>query len=88
MTAVLLHLSDIHIKTPNDPILKRGESIAACLFSSLPLASHLFIVVSGDVAFSGEEKQYVLATDFLKRIQTVIQNETSIPVPIKRKSGD
>ena len=80
MTAVLLHLSDIHIKTPNDPILKRGESIAACLFSSLPSASHLFIVVSGDVAFSGEEEQYVLATDFLKRIQTAIQNETSIPV--------
>lgn len=80
MTAVLLHLSDIHIKTPNDPILKRGESIAACLFSSLHSASHLFIAVSGDVAFSGEEEQYVLATDFLKRIQTAIQNETSIPV--------
>ena len=27
MTAVFLHLSDIHIKTPNDHILKRGISI-------------------------------------------------------------
>jgi hypothetical protein len=51
MTAVFLHLSDIHIKTPNDPILKRGENIAACVFSSLPVASHLFIIVSGTFAF-------------------------------------
>ncbi len=80
MTAVLLHLSDIHIKTSNDPILKRGESIAACVFSSLPLASHLFIIVSGDVAFSGEENQYVLASYFLKKIQTAIKKESSIPV--------
>ena len=65
MTAVLLHLSDIHIKTSNDPILKRSESIASCVFSSLPLASHLFIIVSGDVAFSGEENQYVLASNFM-----------------------
>lgn len=80
MTAVLLHLSDIHIKTTNDPILKRGENIAACVFPSLPLASHLFIVVSGDVAFSGEENQYALAADFLTSIRTSIQKERSIPV--------
>lgn len=29
MTAIVLHLSDIHIKTAKDPILKRGASIAA-----------------------------------------------------------
>lgn len=80
MTAVLLHLSDIHIKTTNDPILKRGENIAACVFPSLPSASHLFIVVSGDVAFSGEENQYALATDFLTSVRASIQKERSIPV--------
>jgi len=68
MQTVLLHLSDIHIKTPNDPILKKGKDIAACIYSSLPSASHVFIVVSGDVAFSGEE------------IKSAIQNETSNPV--------
>lgn len=80
MQAVLLHLSDIHIKTHNDPILKKGKDIAACIYSCLPSASHVFILVSGDVAFSGEDFQYVLATDFLREIQAAIQNETSIPV--------
>lgn len=80
MQVVLLHLSDIHIKTSNDPILKKGKDIAASIYSSLPSASHVFIVISGDVAFSGENFQYDLATDFLKEIQAEIQKETSNPV--------
>lgn len=80
MQTVLLHLSDIHIKTHNDPILKKGKDIAACIYSFLPSASHVFIVVSGDVAFSGENFQYALATKFLKEIKSAIQNETSNPV--------
>lgn len=80
MSALLLHLSDIHIKTPKDPILKRGADIAACVYSYLPSVSHVFIVVSGDVAFSGEDSQYDLATDFLKGVQAAIQQESAIPV--------
>jgi hypothetical protein len=80
MTAVILHLSDIHIKTPQDLILQRGPLIAACINSTLHSAAHVFIVVSGDVAFAGEDTQYVLATDFLKGIQASIQKETAKPV--------
>lgn len=80
MTAVILHLSDIHIKTSQDPILRRGPLIAACLNPTLPSASHVFIVVSGDVAFSGEIAQYDLAKNFLKGIQADIKKETAIPV--------
>lgn len=80
MKIVILHLSDIHIKTPNDPILKRGENIATCIYSSLPSASHVFIVVSGDVAFSGNVAQYELANKFLHSIYDAIRQEKSIPV--------
>lgn len=66
MTALVLHLSDIHIKTSTDPILKRGKDIAASTFSSLPSASHVFIVVSGDIAYSGVKDEYNLAADFLQ----------------------
>ncbi len=55
MKAVLLHLSDIHIKTKKDPVLGVAKDIAACTYSSLPSTSRVFIVVSGDVAFSGEK---------------------------------
>ena len=75
MSVVLLHLSDIHIKSDNDPILDRGLAIAACTFSSLPFASHVFIVVTGDIAFSGETFQYALADKFFHDIQDGIKKE-------------
>lgn len=80
MTAVVLHLSDIHIKTARDPILNRGKDIAACVFASLPLASHVFIVVSGDIAFSGAASEYSLATPLFNEIRETIQKETGCPV--------
>ncbi|MCW5886715.1 MAG: metallophosphoesterase [Anaerolineales bacterium] len=80
MTAVVLHLSDIHIKTQKDPILQRGGDIAATVFSSLPAASRVFVVVSGDVAFSGKTSEYALASDFLTTILEAIAKESSCPV--------
>ena len=80
MTAVILHLSDIHIKSPQDPILKRAKNIAACMFSSLPSASRVFIVVSGDIAFSGKASQYALAEKFFAEIRNAILAEAVLPV--------
>lgn len=80
MTAVILHLSDIHIKSAKDPILKRAQSIAACVFSSLPSASKLFVVVSGDIAFSGQANQYALAATFFDEIRREILAEAELPV--------
>ena len=48
MKTLFLHLSDIHIKTENDFILKRGESIAATTFIHLPDVESVFIIISGD----------------------------------------
>ena len=79
MTAVILHLSDIHIKTAKDPILKRGASIAAATFASLPAASHVFIVCSGDVAYSGTSEEYKAATGLFTEIQKTIQKEKKLP---------
>lgn len=80
MTAVILHLSDIHIKSPKDPILKRTKNIAACVYSSLPSASKVFVVVSGDIAFSGQADQYALAEAFFSEIRSAIVAEADVPV--------
>jgi calcineurin-like phosphoesterase family protein len=80
MTAAILHLSDIHIKTARDPILGKAQAIAACIYSSLPLASHVFIVISGDIAFSGKAEEYALASRFLRDIESAIRIEKTIPI--------
>jgi hypothetical protein len=88
MTAVVLHLSDIHIKTAKDPILKRGASIAATTFASLPTASHVFIVCSGDVAYSGTTEEYEAAIALFSDIETTIRKEAACPVSFLLAPGN
>lgn len=80
MTALVLHLSDIHIKTSQDLILQNGKKIAASVFRFLPRASHIFIIVSGDIAYSGLKEEYALATTFLSSIRDELQKETETPI--------
>ena len=80
MTIILLHLSDIHIRDSHDPILKKASAIAKCGYSTSATASHLYIVVSGDIANSGEAAQYALASQFLNDIKADLVRETHLPV--------
>jgi hypothetical protein len=79
MTAAILHLSDIHIRTAQDPILGKAQAIAASIYSSLPLASHVFTLISGDIAFSGKAEEYALASRFLSEIESAIRIEKTMP---------
>ena len=80
MTVVILHLSDIHIRAEHDPILKRAQKVAAATYASLTNASHVFIVVSGDIAYSGQGPEYRLAEEFLIGVRDSIKDEASCSV--------
>jgi hypothetical protein len=80
MKAVILHLSDIHIKTESDPILTQAENIAKTTYSHITDTSHVFILVSGDIVFSGGVDQYELAAIFLNQVKTHIRTERDINV--------
>lgn len=80
MSALVLHLSDIHIRSERDPILKRAPEIARATYSALPRASAVLVVISGDVAFSGKKDQYDAALAFFEELRTEIQREQPLPV--------
>lgn len=86
--AVILHLSDIHIKTPQDAVLNRATAIAACLNPILPTAAHVFIVLSGDIANSGKSAEFKLAETFLNQIRSAIQKEKDLPVSLVTAPGN
>ena len=75
MKITILHLSDIHFRGSEDVIVKRAQQIAASSFSSARLSDACFIIVTGDIAFSGGSDQYVVANSFLSEIKTLILNE-------------
>lgn len=71
----ILHLSDIHIKSASDPILTVAKKIATAAYEYARDARLLFIVISGDIAFSGAKGQYDLAAAFLKEIKANLEVE-------------
>ena len=57
MKILLLHLSDIHFKTRTDTVLSQARFIAATAISRIHSAEAVFVVVSGDIAYSGNREQ-------------------------------
>lgn len=68
MKLLVLHLSDIHIRTPDDPILQRSGSIVSAVQNLLNPPDLILLIVSGDVAYSGQQDEYMLAWEFLDDI--------------------
>jgi hypothetical protein len=65
MQILLVHLTDIHVRTGHDGILSRAEDIKLACHSAAPNAAGCVIVLSGDIAFSGLTVQYEAAYAFL-----------------------
>lgn len=80
MKLLMLHLSDIHIKNSTNPALDRYKEIGATLFSVIPDAEALFIVITGDIAYSGSTEEYALATLFINNLIGHIKKTSEIPI--------
>ena len=80
MKILLIHLSDIHLKSTSDPILARAKSVAATANSRIHSASAVFIVISGDIAFSGKRAEYEAASVFLEDLRAALTEETEAPI--------
>jgi hypothetical protein len=64
MRIAIAHLSDIHFRAGANPVLSRAAQIAAAVNSVDPTPSLIAIVISGDVAFSGDAAEYSQAARF------------------------
>ena len=74
MKIYILHLSDLHMKAKEvqNPLLNRVENLAAAFNSIAPDASNCIIVISGDIAFSGNGEEYANASRFLEELKREI----------------
>ena len=66
MKVIILHLSDIHIKFGTNPVLTRVSSIANVLnICTYGEECTCFLVISGDIAYSGDSQEYKIAHKFI-----------------------
>lgn len=77
MKVMLLHLSDIHFGGPVDAVSSRLEAMVRVVPSVDPTVEHYILVLTGDVAFSGMDKEYERALDFICQLQELLLNEAN-----------
>ncbi len=87
MKLLLVHLSDIHIRTGEESVLRRGEAIVSAIQNLDYEVESVLLVVSGDLAFSGSEEQYTAVWALLKEVAAGLQVKLSAgrgdsPVPV------
>jgi predicted MPP superfamily phosphohydrolase len=85
MKLLLVHLSDLHIKSSTDHLLGRSQALGAAARAFGSEADARLLIVTGDIAFAGEEEQYDLAAQFLKEVSSAMieagPNGTHPPLP-------
>lgn len=88
MRITLLHLSDIHFHNHSNKITDKAEEIATTCYTEARQSDAIFIVVTGDIAYSGAADEYKVANDFLQLIKSKISAETSCFVEIVLVPGN
>lgn len=78
MSILIIHLSDIHLKSESNVniIMERVEKISGAVQRKVAGADTCFIVISGDVAFSGTPDQYEIATELIIRLKKALASSS------------
>lgn len=80
MGFVVLHLSDIHIRTESDIILGRINELKRACASIINSNDTVVIAVTGDIAYSGKQTEYLLANSLFNGLSEYLVNEKNAKV--------
>src|ERR1700722_12704632 len=72
MRAAIVHLSDIHFRAANNPIEARLPQLAAAICSTDPTCTEYLVLLSGDIADTGQEVEYETAKAFFNDLTSAI----------------
>lgn len=84
----VLHLSDMHVKSDRDLCLDFAGVIAGKCYEHVRSADGVLIVVTGDVAYSGQEDQYKIVGGFLSILAENLEKESGKNVSIAMVPGN
>jgi predicted phosphodiesterase len=78
MEIIILHISDIHLKISENPILDKIGDLNRVLRSMMKEYDACFVVISGDLAYSGKKEEYEKAFDLIASIDESIRKVSTI----------
>src|SRR6266702_3888316 len=62
MNLLILHLSDIHLKKETNAIIPKLDGLRGVIEAHAANVDACLIAISGDVAYSGKDAEYAIAT--------------------------
>jgi hypothetical protein len=72
---IVVHISDLHVRTKDSIALSRIRQMAGAVGSLRAESANVLVLVGGDIAFSGEAPQYSLVLDALSDLDASLRNE-------------
>jgi len=71
----ILHLSDFHFKETNNSFFQKVDKLILSISNKLHTSKYLFIVITGDLAYSGKRSEYEEVEKALKSIENSIEKK-------------
>jgi Calcineurin-like phosphoesterase len=78
MRLAIVHLSDLHIRTADSPLLSRANQIADAISSVTPEKLQVLLAWTGDIAFSGKAEEYKLATSLIEGVESALKSRATV----------
>src|SRR5215468_5006014 len=78
MKAIILHLSDLHLKATGNAIFDKLDKIHGAVNVHGEVFQAGFIAFSGDIAFSGKLEEYDLAKDLIEKLRASLKGAGGI----------
>jgi hypothetical protein len=69
MSIVVVQISDIHFSGPRDAIASRAKSVVQAVKAEAPNPAACFVVLTGDIANTGNAPEYGSAKEFVARLK-------------------
>lgn len=82
MKFLIIQLSDIHFKAENNSVLDKQEKLFEAIRNSTLEYEEIFLLVTGDTAFSGKSEEYAIGKTYLTDIKTKIEDYSKKKVNI------
>ena len=80
MKTAILHLSDLHISSPEDYIVSRTDIMANGIRYYINECNRCIIVITGDIIDKGNVAAYSIAKDFLTTLKNALSSEKEIDI--------
>ena len=75
MTIALVQISDIHLREGDNPVLDRIQAVAPDLRTLQMPVTATYLLMPGDIAYSGKQAEYRVATGMITELLASIERE-------------